>query len=133
MMSDQIILTVPDDIADRARQISESTVLSVERVLLDHLKTLTISAPILPAEAQAELDALIYLSTDALLTIAQEQMPDEAQTRAQELLRRNSQHLLSEVEIAELEQLIERGDRLMLRKAEAAAILQKRRKLAATS
>lgn len=118
-MADQIILTVPEDISLRARQIAENTAQPVEQVLIEHLKSLSI----LPPDEQAELDALRYLSDDALWTIAREQMPDNAQTRAHSLM---DKHALSNEEQAELDKLVERADRLMLRKAEASAILRKR-------
>jgi len=78
-MSDQIILTIPTEISDRARRIAETTAQPVEQVLIEHLKTLPSPLPALPPEQQAELDLLV-----------------------------------------------ERADRLMLRKAEAAAILTER-------
>lgn len=125
-MVDRIILTVPDDITERARQIAEETAQPVERVLLDHLKTLSAPLPALPPDEQVELDALRNLSDDALWTIAREQMPDDVQARAQLLLERNSRGQITEEEHTELEQLVQRADRLMLRKAEAGAILRER-------
>jgi hypothetical protein len=125
-MADQIVLTVPEDISARARQIADTTALSVEQVLIEHLKTLSAPLPALPPDEQAEIDALHNLSDDALRTIAREQMPDDAQARAHELMDKNSLGTITGEEHAELERLVERGDRLMLRKAEAAAILRER-------
>jgi hypothetical protein len=125
-MSDQIVLTVPSEISRRARQIAQSTDQSVEEVLIEHLKTLSPPLPTLPAEQQAELDALRLLSDDALWTIAREQMPPEVQARAHALMDTNTQRTISEEEQAELDLLVERADRLMLRKAEAASILRER-------
>ncbi len=65
-MSEPIILTIPDDIANRAREIAGTTAQPVEQVLLDHLKILTISPPIMPPKQQTELEVLQYLSDDAL-------------------------------------------------------------------
>ena len=53
-------------------------------------------------------------------------MPEQAQTRAQVLMDRNSSGQISDQDYVELEQLVQRADRLMLRKAEAASILRKR-------
>lgn len=125
-MTDQIVLTIPDDISARARQIAETTAQPVEQVLIDHLKTLSTPLPALPPDEQAELDALQHLSDDALWTMAQEQMPDDVQARAHVLMDRNTRGLISEEEYAELELLVQRADRLMLRKAEAAVLLQQR-------
>lgn len=123
-MSDQIVLVLPDDISARARLIAEATSLSIEQVLLDYLKTLFV--PELPPAEQAELVALHHLSDDALWTISREQLPDEVQTRAHELMGRNSRGTITEQESLELDMLVERGDRVMLRKAEAASILKSR-------
>lgn len=125
-MTNPIVLTIPDDISDRARQIAETTEQPVEQVLLDHLKTLANPLPALPPDEQAELDALKQLSDDALWTIARDQLPDDVQTRAHELMDRNSHGTITEKEYSELQSLVERADRLMLRKAEAASILRMR-------
>lgn len=122
-MSDPIILTIPEEIAKQARQLAQSKQQSTEAVLLDHLKTLM---PALPQAVQAELDALQYLSDDALWTIAREQMSEAIQTRAHDLMTRNTQGTLTPDEQIELEHYSERADRLMLRKAEAALILRQR-------
>ena len=125
-MFNLIILQVPEEISVRARQIAEMLAQPVEQVLLDHLKTLSAPLPVLPPEVQAELEALHQLSDDALWTIARAQMSAEVQAHAQALLEKNSRGVITDEEHAELETLVERGDQLMLRKAEAAAILRAR-------
>lgn len=119
-MTNPIVLTIPDDISDRAREIAETTAQPVEQVLLDHLKTLSAPLPTLPPELQAELDALKHLSDDTLWTIARDQMPDDTQARAHDLMTRNTRGTISDAEYAELQALVERADRLMVRKAAAA-------------
>jgi hypothetical protein len=123
-MTDQIILTVPEDISELARELGMQKDKSAEQILLDYLASLTL--PALPIDEQAELDALKHLSDDALRTIAQEQMPDSAQSRAHTLMDKNGKHTITDDEYDELQSLVERADRLMVRKAEAAAILQTR-------
>lgn len=125
-MSDSIVLTVPEDLAARAKRIAQTTARPVEQVLLDHLRTLSVPLPELAPDEQAELDALHQLSDDALWTIAREQMPEDVQQRAQALMEQNSHDLLSDEEAAELDLLVTRADRLLLRKAEAASLLRKR-------
>jgi hypothetical protein len=122
-MTDQIILNLPDDLSAIIRQIAETKSQPVEQVLLEHLKTLTAAQPSLPLDVQAELDALEHLSDDALWTIAHEQMPADIQARAHELM---DKRLLTNEEQVEIDDLVERGDRLMLRKAEAADLLRQR-------
>ena len=125
-MTDLITLQVPEEISVRARQIAEIMAQPVEQVLLDHLKTLSAPLPVLPPDARAELEALHQLSDDALWTIARAQMPEDVQTCAYALLEKNSRGAITDEEHTELEKLVERGDRLMLCKAEAAAILRAR-------
>lgn len=125
-MSDPIVLTLPEELSTRARQIAESTAQPVEQVLLEHLQTLSAPLPSLPPDEQKELDALHNLSDDTLWTIARDQMPDEAQSRAQALMDKNTQGSITDDERAELNELVERADRLMVRKAEAATILRGR-------
>jgi hypothetical protein len=125
-MNDTLVLPIPHDIAERARVIAATTEQPVEQVLLEHLKTLAVQLPILPPDEQAELDARQHLSDDALWTMAREQMPSDVEARAHTLMDKNSRGTITDDEIAELEKLVERADRLMLRKAEAAAILKAR-------
>jgi len=124
-MSDRIVLTLPDELSARVRYIAETTAKPVEQVVLEHLKTLATTAP-LPFDEQTELDALRSLSDDALWTIAREQMPSDVQARAHELMDKNSLGTINDTEYDELQNLVERADRLMLRKAESAAILRER-------
>ena len=125
-MTDLIILQVPAELSARARQIAEMMAQPVEQVLLNHLNTLSAPLPVLRPDVQAELDALHQLSDDALWTIARAQMSEDVQARAHALLEKNSLGVITDEEHAELETLVERGDRLMLRKAEADAILRAR-------
>ena len=81
----------------------------------------------LPIDEQVELEALQQLSNDVLLMIAAEQMPSSIiQSRLQTLMTQHKRGVLAYSDYQELESLVERGDRLMLRKAEAAAILKQR-------
>lgn len=122
-----MMVNIPEDVYTRLREIATATNQSLETVLVNRLKT-TFSEPLptLPPDEQAELDALRHLSDDALWTIAAEQMPDAAQARAHELMDKNSLGHITPEEYQELESLVERGDRLMLRKAEASVILIER-------
>jgi hypothetical protein len=124
-MTDQpILLSIPEDVSDRARRIAEETAQPVEQVLLQYLNTLPEST--LPPDEQAELEALRFLSDDALWTIAREQMPEAVQVRAHALMDKNTHGTILDDEVVELEKLVERADRLMLRKAEAALLLKSR-------
>lgn len=124
-MSDYV-LTIPEEVYARARQIAEETSQRVDEVMIEYLRTLSTRLPTLPPEEEAELDALKNLSDDALWTIAREQMSDDLQVRMQDLMDKNSIGTITSDEYTELEGLVERGQRLMVRKSEAAALLTQR-------
>lgn len=80
----------------------------------------------IPLDEQSELKALSYLSDDALWTIARETMRPSLENRIAELLHKNQRGTISNVERAELENLVERGDKLTLRKSQAMRTLSER-------
>lgn len=122
-MSDQIILNLPDDISERAKRIAQDTAQPLEAVLINHLRSLPSPLPQLEPEEQAEINALKHLSDDALWTIAREQLPENIETRAHQLMDKT---ILNDEESDELDAYVKRADRLMLRKAEAAYLLTSR-------
>ena len=119
-------LTVPEEVYACARKIAEETSQSVDQVMIEYLRTLSAPLPTLPPEEEAELEALKNLSDDALWTIAREQMPDDLQALMQDLMDKNSVGTIIPEEYIELGSLVERGQRLMVRKSEAAALLTRR-------
>jgi hypothetical protein len=122
-----VTLPVPEDIYDCARRIAEGTSQSIEAVLLQQLKD-AFAAPLpdlAPAE-QRELEALTFLSDDALWTIACEQMPADRQARLHALMEANSRGTLDDAQRVGLETLVAQGQRLSIRKAQAAALLTER-------
>ncbi|MBZ0308626.1 MAG: hypothetical protein K8I82_21345 [Anaerolineae bacterium] len=119
-----ITLKVPEHIYERARQIAETTAQPLETVFLHELEDAFL--PPLPEDEEAELNALTHLSDEALWTIAREKMPTLHQARMQVLMDGNSQGTLSEAEYKELELMVDQGQRLMLRKGKAAALLTER-------
>lgn len=127
-MSDYAVtLPVPEDIYDRARQVAAGTAQSVEAVLLQQLKAAFMAPlPALPPDEQSELEALTHLSDEALWTLARAQMAQDKQARMQVLMDANSQGTLDEAQRAELETLVAQGQRLHVRKAQAAALLTER-------
>lgn len=122
-MADQIVLNIPDEISTRAREIASTTNVPVETVLLNHLETL---GETLPPALQRELDALAFLSDDALWAIFGEQMPEDVEGRAHALMDKNTDGTITRAEYAELTEFVSRADRMMLRKAEAQVLLQQR-------
>lgn len=126
-MSIAVTFTISEAAYDRIRQAAEVAAQPIEEVLRRRIEeSFTAPLPTLPPDEEAELAALKLLSDDALWTIAAEQMPHIQQERQSELLNRNVRGQLTDAEQAELDELLRRGDRLMVRKAEAAALLTER-------
>ena len=119
-------LTVPEAVYQRVEKIAQATGQRVDMVLLDHLQLLVDNVPMLSTDEEIELQALHYLSDDALWTIAREQMPLDVQQEMQVLMEKNSLGAITADEREALTQLVERGQQLILRKCEAAAVLTQR-------
>ncbi|MHB8629366.1 MAG: hypothetical protein ACYDBJ_25210 [Aggregatilineales bacterium] len=128
-MADQpLTVHLPDAILDPIRQIAAAKAQSIEQVIVDQLRSvLSIELPnMLPPDEESELVAFKFLSDDTLRNIAREQMPRSIQERMQPLMDRNNFGTIAPSEYAELAQLVERGNRLTLRKAWAAGVLMDR-------
>jgi hypothetical protein len=99
----------------------------VEAVLLQQLQAAFMAPlPALPPGEQSELEALTHLSDEALWTLARDQVAQDKQARMHVLMEANSQGTLDETQRAELETLVVQGQRLQVRKAQAAALLTER-------
>ena len=120
-------ISIPDTIYEQAQLVAQLTSRQVEDVICARLEG-AFKEPLieLPADEEAELQALTYLSDDALWTIAREQMQPHLQKRISELLERNQAGTISDAESAELTELIECGDKLTLRKSYAMRYLMDR-------
>ena len=117
-------ITIPENLSKRLRQLAARRRQPVETIIADRLFTaLDDELDNLPTDEQAELRALHHLSDDALRVIAAEQMTPANQVLLTKLMERNSKGELNQEEQETLAALVERGDQLTLRKAEAAAIL----------
>lgn len=120
-------IQISEPLFTRLRQLAARRRQPVEQIVADRLFTaLDDELDNLPSAEQAELRALHHLSDDALHAIAAAQMSVADQTAMAQLMERHSLEPLNEAEHKTLATLVERGDQLMLRKAEAAAILTQR-------
>lgn len=127
MTDHPITLSLPDAIFDPIQQIADAKDQPVEQVVLDQLRSvIAVTLPSLPPDEEAELIVFKFLSDDTLRNIAREQMLESLQERMQALMTRNNMGTISGVEFDELTGLVERGQRLTLRKAWAAGILMER-------
>lgn len=127
MTDHPITLSLPDAIFDPIQQIADAKDQPVEQVVLDQLRSvISVKLPLLPPDEEAELIAFKFLSDDTLRNIAREQMVESLQERMQTLMTRNNKGTITGAEYDELTGLVERGQRLTLRKAWAAGILMER-------
>lgn len=127
-MTDHLItIRLPDALLDPIRAVADAADKTVEQIVVDQLKRVVgVSLPALPPDEEAELAAFQFLSDDTLRGIAREQMPATIQDRLQTLMDRNNFGTITADEHAELEQLVERSQRLTLRKAWAVGVLIER-------
>lgn len=119
-----ITLTLPDEVYSRLHEAAAASALPLEEWLLHHLRT--VAGAVLAPDEEAELYALQWLTDDTLLMIADEQMPPLVQERLHALMDKNTLGRLTAGEAEDLAALAERSDRLMVRRAEALAVLRKR-------
>lgn len=125
-MSDYTI-SIPDALYEKAIRVAQETSRQVEEVIRTRLEV-ALDAPTfdLPEDEREELKAMAYLSDDTLWTIAREQMPKAIQDRMSRLMTRNNVGTITDDEYTELSALVERGNRLTLRKAQAMQYLTER-------
>ena len=117
-------IQISEKLFKRLRRLADRRQQPVEQVVADRLFTaLDDELDALPSVEEAELRALHHLSDDALRAIVAEKMSVDNQALMAKLMARHSKGLLTDDEKFKLESLVERSDQLMLRKAEAAAIL----------
>ena len=125
-MSDYTI-SIPDSLYQKAQEIAKKRSRNVDDVIRAGLAGAFIQELLdIPDDEQAELKAMSYLSDDALWTIARETMPSRVDQRISELLTKNQRGTISASEREELEMLVERGDKLTLRKSQAMRYLSER-------
>jgi hypothetical protein len=124
MAMSKYTIAIPHLLYEKAQRLAQQTSQSVDELICTRLEG-ALDQPMLdlPSDERAELQAMSYLSTDALWTIAREQMPPDLQHAMSQLMEKNSQGTITEEEFRDLSALVERGQRLTLRKAQAVKLL----------
>jgi hypothetical protein len=120
-----VTLKIPDEVYQRLALNAQATQRSIEDILAHVLK---VGSPPewcdVPAEFQADLQGLDALGDRALQELASAQKAESELERYDELLELNANGNLSPAEQAELQVLRKAADCFMLRKAQAAVLLQ---------
>jgi hypothetical protein len=123
-MSHAITLTLPDLLFEPVERIARATNQPIEAVLV---KALQVSLPPLDGLSENLIEALAgleELDNTALERVMHEQVSTEEQDELAELVDQLQAGQASKSELARLDELRVRGDRVMLRKARAAVILR---------
>lgn len=125
MNTQEVTLSLPEALYLRLQHTAEATQQSLTDVLLHAVQ---VGSPPswedAPVAFQADLAALDRLDDEALWRAARSQRAETDTIRLQELLDKNANDQLATTERTELTQLRTEADRLMLRKAHAAALLR---------
>jgi hypothetical protein len=125
-MSEPLVLTIPEDIAEDARNTAKTLGRDAAEMLIEHLAAREFRKPaIFPNEVE-EQALMQQLSDGAVWAIAREHMGKKVAQRMRSLMRKNSLGKISPQEHQELETLVEAGQQSMLRKSQAMAILMAR-------
>jgi len=124
MTMSEYTISIPNSLYEKAQRLAKQTSQSVDEIICTRLEG-ALEQPMLelPSDERAELQALSYLSTDALWTIAREQMQPDLQHAMSQLMEKNSKGTITAEEFRDLSALVERGQRLTLRKSQAMKLL----------
>jgi hypothetical protein len=124
-MAATVSAQIPDSIYQRLVNTANATGQSLEEVMLHALK---VGSPpdwdAVPDEFKADLAVLDRLADEALWKIATARKTPEDMVRYDELLERNQDAALTSEEKLELMELRSQAECFMLRKAQAASLLQ---------
>jgi len=125
-MADQTItLTLPDDLYQRFQQHALLKQHSVAEEVLT-LATNALTEDELPYELRQQIAALPSLDNTSLREVAQRKLTHEQEEAIEELLFKQQREGLSSTEIAQLTQLRNTYDSILLMRAEALGLLHER-------
>ncbi|MEH2378599.1 MAG: hypothetical protein V7K27_06805 [Nostoc sp.] len=121
-MSTQIIITLPDDIFQRAERFARLANRDVASILVD---TIQLSIPPVSGDV-TDLEPVSVLSDEEVLVLTELQMESAQDARLSELLDRQQSGTLSEGDRSELQTLMQVYQEGLLRKATALSEAVKR-------
>ncbi|MEH2290787.1 hypothetical protein [Nostoc sp.] len=121
-MSTQIIITLPDDIYQRAERFARLANRDVASILVD---TIQLSIPPVSGDI-SDIEPVSVLSDEQVLVLTELQMQPEQDARLSELLDRQQSGTLTEGDRSELQTLMQVYQERLLRKATALSEAVKR-------
>jgi len=110
----------------RVRRTAETLRRSVEDVLLDSVATALPPLTGLPDEVSDELVSLAFLNDKALWEAARNALPTAHHHRMDDLLAKKGQNRLTAEEQQVLDRMVNEYEVLVLRRSQAAVLLQRR-------
>jgi hypothetical protein len=125
MPNQAITVDLPEDIYLRLRHVAEQTEQPLEDILFQSIQGNLPPSPLdAPAEMQLELVAMLKADNEILWKIARSSVPPVQWRRHQELLEKNQEDTLTDMERIEIEQLRAAVDEFILLRSYALAILK---------
>jgi hypothetical protein len=131
-MGAAILIELPATALSQIQATAREQTRSVPEVVRDLVLQALPSPPALPPDMEAELAAFERLSDDVLRLLAQSTLPDDQQHELAALNDKAQRTSLSEAEQARQQLLIEAYDRLLVRRAQATALLRTREQVLPT-
>lgn len=112
-MSTQVIVTLPDNVYQRAQRLAELSGLDIEDMIAEHLGLLP------PLSTEMDTRPVESLSNDDVLALADSMMEEAQSTRMSVLLQKQQAGGVNDVERAELKMLMDIYKVGQVRKAQA--------------
>jgi len=119
-----VTLNLPDSVVQSATRMAQVLHRSLEEVLTETLASNLLDVEDVPAEMQAELMRMVWVSDQELLALAHSHLTEAEQAQLASLSER--QGSLNQEQQQRLQSLRERYGRITLRKARAFALLSLR-------
>lgn len=123
-MSHVLMVNLPDELYESIRRNAQATNQPLEAMLVTTLRVSLPSLDGLPVDVADELVRLEALDDDALRAVVHETASESEQDEIEELLDKNREGTLAEVDRARMDALLDAVDRRTLRKARAAVLLR---------
>jgi hypothetical protein len=127
-MDAAILIELPATALSQIQATAREQTRSVPEVVRDLVLQALPGLPALPPDAEAELAAFEHLSGDVLRLLSQSTLPDDQQRELAALNDKAQRENLSTAEQARQQVLVDAYDRLLVRRAQATALLHAREK-----
>ncbi len=121
-----VTVAVPPALYDHLQQRARQKQHSLEDEVVLTLAATVSAHEALPADLEATLASLVALDDDTLWRMARSRVADNDATRLEELADKRQRVGLTDDELQEANELVQRHDRVLVVRAEAAALLKQR-------